>query len=63
MWVHLLSAPGVLVIWLVRPLCYPGPALIDFGDQMGTGMSNVSRGRFQTFCFVDLEYGKSEQIW
>jgi hypothetical protein len=24
---------------------YPGPALLDFGDQMGSGMSNVARHR------------------
>jgi hypothetical protein len=42
---YFLTAPGVLVIW--SPIqVFPGPMLLNFGDQMRTGMSNVAKGRY-----------------
>jgi hypothetical protein len=33
---------------------YPGPTLLDFGDQMGTGLSNVAIGRSLSLYFATL---------
>lgn len=41
---HLLTAPGVLRAWSSIHKSKPGPTLLDFGDQMGTGMTNEARG-------------------
>jgi hypothetical protein len=39
MQIHLLIAPGILVIWAVTHTSTKwGPTLLDFGDQMGTGL-------------------------
>jgi hypothetical protein len=40
---HLLSAPGVLVIWQPHIWAYPGPALLDFGERMGIGIAYHAR--------------------
>jgi hypothetical protein len=41
---YILTAPGKLVIWAVNPPSTNwAQALLDFGDQMGTGMSNVAK--------------------
>jgi hypothetical protein len=51
MLVHLQTATGVLVIWRTCHLgghpfkYYLGSTLLDFGDHIDTGMSNVGRGR------------------
>jgi hypothetical protein len=58
--VHHITAPGILVIWAVtHPSTNRALTLLDFDDQMGTGMSNVARRRSNLAIFKTEPYIKS----